>query len=154
MENYQEARVEITNGQLNKLKSPAKNKTGTISKLNKKNFEDEKLPHELFLTRRQTTKIRNTFANNMSTNIKLSKSQISKIIQSSRSFGSWLGNLGKKAPTNVAIPLARDNLPGLISNLTSNPMNKFERKISGKGAVRTGKGFTLFISNEDMNDIY
>ena len=32
-------------------------------------------------------------------------------------------------------------------------MNKFDRKISGKGAVRTGKGFTLFISNEDMNDI-
>ena len=31
-------------------------------------------------------------------------------------------------------------------------INKFDRKISGKGAVRAGKGFTLFISNEDMND--
>ena len=38
-----------------------------------KNFEDAELPHELFITRRQTTKIRNTFANNMSTEIKLSK---------------------------------------------------------------------------------
>ena len=46
----------------------------------------------------------------------------------------------------------RDNLPGIISNLTSNVINKFERKIFGKGGVRTGKGFTLFISNEDMND--
>ena len=32
-------------------------------------------------------------------------------------------------------------------------MNRFDRKISGKGAVRAEKGFTLFISNEDMNDI-
>ena len=40
----------------------------------------------------------------MSTDIKLSKAQISKIIQSGGSFGSWLANLGKKALTNVAIP--------------------------------------------------
>ena len=43
-------------------------------------------------------------------------------------------------------------MPGLVSNLTSNAINKFEREISGKGAVRAWKGFTLFISNEDMND--
>ena len=89
----------------------------------------------------------------MSTGIKLIKAQISKIVQSGGSFGSWLGNLGKKALTNVAIPLARDNLPGLVINLTSNAINELERKISGKGVVRAGKGFTLFISNEDMNDI-
>ena len=78
---------------------------------------------------------------------------MSKIIQLGGSFGSWLGNLGKKVLTNIVILLARDNLPGLVSNLTSNVINKFERKISGKGAVRAGKGFTLFISNEDTNDI-
>ena len=89
----------------------------------------------------------------MSADIKLSKAQISKIIQSSRSFGSWLGNLEKKALTNITIPLARDNLPGLVSNLALNAINKFERKISGKGAMRAGKGFTSFISNEDVNDI-
>ena len=77
---------------------------------------------------------------------------ISKIIQSGRSFGSSLGNLGNKALTNIAILLATENLPGLVSNLTSNPINKFERKVSGKGAVRSGKGFTLFVSNEDSND--
>ena len=49
--------------------------------------------------------------------------------------------------------LVRDNLPGLASNLTANTINKFERKMSGKGAVRAGKGFTLFILNEDMNDL-
>ena len=92
MANYQEARVKLTNMQLSKLKSVAKNRTGTILRLNKRNFEDEKLSHEFFLTTRQTTKLRNAFVNNMATEMKLSKAQISKIIQSGGSFGSWLGN--------------------------------------------------------------
>ena len=61
---YQEERVKLTNTQLNKLKSAAKSNIGTELRLNKKNFEDEELPHELFLTTRQTAKIRNAFANN------------------------------------------------------------------------------------------
>ena len=44
-------------------------------------------------------------------------------------------------------------MPGLVSNLASNVINEFERNIKGKGAVRIEKGFTSFISNEDMNDI-
>ena len=108
------------------------------------------MPHELFLTRRQTTEIRNPFANNISIDIKLRKARISKIIQSGGSFGSWLCNLGREALTNIVIPLATDNLPGLGSNLTS---SKFERKISEERALRVGKGFSLFISNEYMNDI-
>ena len=47
----------------------------------------------------------------MSTVIKLSKPQISKIIQSDGFFGSWLAYLGKTPVTDLAIPLARDNLP-------------------------------------------
>ena len=85
MANYQEARVKLTNTQLNKLKSAAKSKIGTILKMNKKNFEDEESPHELFLTTRLTIRIRNDFAN-MSTGIKLSKAQISKILHSSGSL--------------------------------------------------------------------
>ena len=61
MANYQEVKVKLTNAQLNNLKSAAKNKTGTTLRLNKKNFEDEELSHELFLTARQTTKIRNGY---------------------------------------------------------------------------------------------
>ena len=72
-----------------------KNKTGIILRIKTKNFGDEELPHELFLTTRQTTKTRNAFASNMSTDIKLSKTQISKIIQPGGSFGSWLDNQGK-----------------------------------------------------------
>ena len=64
-------------------------------------------------------------------------------------FGPWLVYLWRK---NVAISLARENLPGLVSNLTLSAINKFDRKISEKGAARAVKGFTLFILNEDMND--
>ena len=67
MANYQEARIKLTNTQSKKLKSAAKNKTETILRLTKKSFEDEELPFELFLATRQTTKIRNAFANNMVT---------------------------------------------------------------------------------------
>ena len=108
--------------------------------------------YKSFLTTRQTTKIKRSFANNISTDIKFSKVQIFKIIQQSGSFASWLSILGKKALTNIAIPLARDNWPWLLSNLTLNAINRFERK-SGRGATRAGKGLTLFISNKDMNEI-
>ena len=93
----------IDNWQTDKLNLAVKNKTGTILTLNKKNFEAEELLHKLFLTTRQKTKRRNAFANNMSTDIKRRKAQMSKIIQPGRSFGSWLGNLGKKALRNIAI---------------------------------------------------
>ena len=75
MADYEEARVKLTNTQLNKLKSP-----GTISRLNKKNFEDDELPHELCLITKETTKISNAFAT-MTTDKKLSKAQKSRIIQ-------------------------------------------------------------------------
>ena len=64
----------------------------------------------------------------MSTDTKLCKAKISKIIQSGGSFGSSLANLVKKALKNVAISLARDNLLELESNLTTNATNKFGKK--------------------------
>ena len=90
------------------MKSPAKNKTWTTLRITKKNFQDEELIHELLLPTRQKTKIRNVFANGMSTDIKLGKAQIPKITKSGGSFGSWIGNLGKKSQTTVAIPFTRD----------------------------------------------
>ena len=88
MVNYQEERVQQTNTKLNKLNLQQKTKKQQYW-LNKKNFEDEELPHELFLTTRKTIKIRNAFAINMSADIKLSKTQWGG------SFGSWLGNFVK-----------------------------------------------------------
>ena len=60
-----------------------------ILKISKKKLEDEDFLHELFLITRQTTKIRIAFANNTSTDIKLIKAEISKIIRSGgfSSFG-------------------------------------------------------------------
>ena len=49
MANYQVKIVKLTNTQLNKVKSAAKNRTGKVLRLNKKRFEDEEMPHELFL---------------------------------------------------------------------------------------------------------
>ena len=57
-----------------------------ILRISKKKLEDEDFPHELFLITRQTTKIRIAFANNTSTDIKLIKAEISKIIQSGGFF--------------------------------------------------------------------
>ena len=71
-------------------------KTAAILRVNKKNFQDEELPHDFFVTTRQITKTKNVFANNMSTDIKHSKAQISKITDSGGFLRNMLGNLGKK----------------------------------------------------------
>ena len=73
--------------------------------------------------------------------IKLSKAQISKIIQPGGSFGSWLASFASKC----CYPFSQRQLTWLIqaSNLTSSAINKFDRKIGGQRAVRTGKGFYL-----------
>ena len=73
MTNYEEARVKLTNCQLNKLNSAAKNKTGTTLRITKKNFQDEQLLCKLFVTTWPKNKITNASGNNMSTDIKLSK---------------------------------------------------------------------------------
>ena len=58
-----------------------------------KKFAGDDLAHKLLLTTRQKTKLRNTFNNNMSIEIKFSKAQISKIIQSGGFLGSLLSKL-------------------------------------------------------------
>ena len=71
------------------------------------------LPHELLLTARQKTKLRNAFENNTSTDIKLSKAQISKIIQSGGVLGSLLSKLDGPL-MKVAVPLAKNTLGPLV----------------------------------------
>ena len=65
---------------MNKLKTAAKNQTGVTLRINIKMFNGNNLPHEYLLTSRHATKLRNAIENNMSTNIKLFKTQISKLI--------------------------------------------------------------------------
>ena len=153
MANYEEGRVQLTNTQLNKFKSAAKKKeTGTTLRITKKNFQDEELPHELFLTRLRT-KMRNAFANDVFTDIKVSKAELAKIIQSVEFLGKRMGKLGKEILTKFIVLSTGDVLPILVIKATSFLIDKLERKRSAWGALRAGKKFTLFISNKDINDV-
>ena len=95
MVEYNTVNAKLLNSQLNKLKSEVKNNKTTTLKMNAKLFNGNNLPHELLLTIRQTTKLRNAIENNISTNKKLSKAKISKIIQSGGFLGKFLGTLLK-----------------------------------------------------------
>ena len=80
MVEYNKINARISDSQLNKLENAAKNKQGITLRMNVKMFNVKNLSHELLLTIRQTTKLRNAIENNMSSAIKLCKAQISKII--------------------------------------------------------------------------
>ena len=82
MVEYREVNVKLTDTQLRKLKIAVKNKTGTTLRMSFTFLDRNDLPHELLLTTRQKRKLRNAFNNNMSNDLKLSRAQISKIIQS------------------------------------------------------------------------
>ena len=109
MVKYSNVNVKLSDTQLKKLKTPVKNKTGTFLRISLKIFNGNDLPHELLLTTRQKTKLRNAFNNNMPTDLKLSKAQISKIIQSVGFLGSLLSKLAGPL-MKVSIPLAKNVL--------------------------------------------
>ena len=79
MVEYSKGHVKLSDTQLKKLKTAAKDKTGTIVRMSLKMFAGNDLPHELLLTKRQKAKLTNAFNNNMSTDLKLSKAQILKL---------------------------------------------------------------------------
>ena len=104
--------VKSSDTQLKKLKTAVRDKTWTTLRISLKMFNGNDLPHELLLTTRQKTKLRNAFDNNMSTDLKLSKAQISKIIQSGRFLVSLLSKLAGPL-MKVAISLAKNVLASL-----------------------------------------
>ena len=112
-------------------------------------FAENDLPHELLLTR-QKTKLRNAFNNNMSSDLKLSRAQISKRIQSGGFLGRLLGPLiktGLPLIKNVIKPLAKIVLIPLgLTAAASAADAGIHKKILGSGT-------TLIISNEEMNDV-
>ena len=65
MVEYSKVNVKLSDALLNKFKNPVKEKTGTTPRMSLKMFNGKDLPHELLLTTRQKTKLRNTFNNNM-----------------------------------------------------------------------------------------
>ena len=147
MVKYSNVSVKLSVTQLKKIKTAVKDKTRTTLRMSLKIFAGNDLPHEFVLTTRQKTKVRNIFNNNMSTDLKLSRTQISKIIQS----GGFLGSLLSKSAgplVKVEIPLAKNVLAPLgIAAAASAIDTRIQKKIHGPGTT------TLIISNEEMNDI-
>ena len=114
MTQYNSLNVKLSNSQLNKLKSAIKNETDVALRLSSNmvgNSDDEtNFPHKLLLTNRQVSNLRKAFANHLSADIKLSKTQLSKMIQSGGFLGRLLGPLLKtRLPLmkNVIKPLAK-----------------------------------------------
>ena len=129
------------------LKTAVKDNTGTTLRISLKVLDGNNLPHELLLTTRQKMKLRNAFNNNMSTNLKLSKAQIIKTIQSGGFLGSLLSKLAGPL-MKVAAPLAKNILAPLeITAAASATDAGIQKKMHGSGTS------TLIISNEEMNDI-
>ena len=107
--------MQINNVQLNKFKKTIKSNEGATLRLGIRNFNKDERPHELLLTTRQNTKLRNALNNNSATDIKLSEAQIKKI-QSGGFLGKLLGKLAGPL-MKVAMPLAKKCISSISFNL-------------------------------------
>ena len=146
MVEYSKVNCKLTNVQLNKLKKSVKSNEGATLRLGIKNFNKDEIPHELLLTTRQNTKLRNAINNNLATDIKLSKAQIKKLIQSRGLLSKLLSKLAGPL-MKVALPLAKNVLAPL--GLAA-AMSAIDGGIQKK---MRGEGIKLIIEQEDMNDI-
>ena len=146
MVEYSKINCKLTNVQLNKFKKAVKSNEGTTLRLGIKNFNKDELPHELFLITRQNTKLRNVINNNLTTDIKLSKAQIKKLIQSGGFLGKLLSKLAGPL-MKVALSLAKNVLAPLgLTAAMSAIDGSIQKKIHGSG-------INLIIEEEDMKDI-
>ena len=116
MTQYNSLNVRLSNSQLNKLKSAIKNETDFVLRISSgmvgNSNDNTNFPHKLLLTDRQVANICKAFANHSSTDVKFSKTQLSKMMQS----GGCLGNLLSKLAgplMKVAMPLAKNVLAPL-----------------------------------------
>ena len=145
--------MRLSNSQLNKLKSETKNETEVVLRLSSKMIGDNEtnFPQKLLLTNRQVSNLRKAFANYLSTNIKLSKTQLSKMIQSGGFLGRLLGPLlktGLPLIKNVIKPLAKSVLIPLGLTAAAAADAGIHKKILGSGNMTT-----LIISNDEIEDI-
>ena len=145
MVEYSKINYKLTNVQLNKLKKAVKSNEGATLRLSIKNFNKYELQHELLLTTRQNTKLRNALNNNSATDIKLSRAQIKKLIQSGGFLGKLLSKLAGPL-MKIALPLAKNVLAPL--GLTA-AMSAIDGSIQ---KTIHGSGVKLIIEEEDMKD--
>ena len=158
MTQYNSLNVKLSNSQLSKLKSAIKNETDVVLRLSSNiigNTDDNtNFPHELLLTNRQVANLRKAFAKITSTDIMLSKTQLSKMIQSGAFLGRLLGPLlrtGLPLMKSVIKPLAKSVLVplGLIAAASAVDAG-IHKKILRSGH---NNNTTLIISNDVMDDI-
>ena len=156
MTQYNRLNTKLSNLQLNKLKSAIKNENDVVIRLSPSMIGDSNdktnFPHELLLTNRQVSSIRKAFANNSSVDIKFSKTQLSKMIQSGGFLGKLLGPLLKTGLTlikNVITLLAKSVLIPLGLTAAAPAADAgIHKKILGSGSHTT-----LIIPNKDMDDL-
>ena len=152
MTQYNSLNVKLSNSQLNKLKSSIKNETDVVLRISSNmvgnSNDNTNFPLELLLTNRQVANIRKAFANHSSTDIKLSKTQLSKMIQSGGFLGRLLGPLLK---TGLTLMKSVTKLLGLTAAAAAAAAADagIHKNILGSGHNNT----TLIISNDEMGDI-
>ena len=159
MTQYNNLNVKLSNSQLNKLKSAIKNETDVVLRISSymvgNSNDNTNFPHKLSLTNRQVANLHKAFANYLSTDIKLSKTQLSKMIQSGGLLGKLLGPLlktGLPLMKSVIKPLAKSVLVplGLTAAAASAADAGIHKKIVGSG---NHNNTTLIISNDEMDGI-
>ena len=114
MMQYNSLNVKLSNSQLNKLKSGIKNETEAVLRLSSNMIGDNEsnFPYKLLLTNKQVANLHKAFANYLSTDIKLSKTQLSKMIQSGGFLGRLLGPLLK-----TGLPLIKNVIKALAKSI-------------------------------------
>ena len=148
MVEYSKVNAKLSDSQIKKLKDAVKDNTGTTLRINSEMFDGNDLPHELLLTTRQKTELRNALNNNTSADKKFSKAQINKIIQSGRFLRSLLSKLAVPL-MKIAVPLAKNVLAPLGITAAASAIDAgIQKKIHSSGTTTT-----LIISNKEMNDI-
>ena len=152
MTQYNRLNTNLSNSQLNELKSAIKNENDVVIRLSPNMIGDSNdkgnFPHKLLLTDSQVSKIRKAFANNPSVDIKFS--QLSKMIHSEGVLGKLLGRLlktGLPLIKNLITPLAKSVLIPLALTASGSAADAgIHKKILGSGCHTT-----LIISNKDMD---
>ena len=148
----------LSNSQL-KLKPAIKNETDVVLRLSSNmigNTDDNtNFPHELLLPKRQVANLHKAFAKNTSTDIMLSKTQLSKMIRSGGFLGRLLGPLlrtGLPLMKSVIKPLAKSVFVplGLIAAASATDAG-IHTKILGSG--HNNNNTTLIISNDELDGI-
>ena len=143
MTQYNSLNVKLSDSQLNKLKSAIKNETEVALRLLSNMIGDNvvNFPHQLLLTNTQVSNLGKAFANNSSVDIKFSKTQLSKMIQSGGFLGRLLGLLlktGLPLISNVIKSLAKSVLISLgLTAAASAADAGIHKKILGSGNTKT-----------------